>query len=211
MRATALWPFAVAAALAAPPLVLAFREGPLPAMTGGFGEETCTKCHFDNPLNARGGVLLVQGVPATYVAGREYAITIAVSHPEAKRAGFELAVRVAEGLDKGQQAGMLRGPDTRTQIVFVPGRTVQYLQHTKAGSDLNGRHEGRWTIYWTAPPSSAGRVVFHVAANAANDDASALGDFIYTAMRLSAPTSRLPDLPTLRPSRSPAFRPWRSR
>lgn len=190
MRATALWPFAVATVLAAPPLVLAYREGPLPAMTGGFGEETCTKCHFDNPLNAPGGSLRVEGVPATYAAGREYPITIAVSRPETKRAGFELSVRVADGLDKGQQAGMLRGPDARTQIVFVPGRTVQYIQHTNAGSDLNGRHEGRWTIYWMAPPASAGRVVFHVAANAANDDASALGDFIYTVSRMSRPAPR---------------------
>ncbi|HKW02717.1 MAG TPA: choice-of-anchor V domain-containing protein [Vicinamibacterales bacterium] len=190
MRPTALRLVVLAAVISAPPLALAYREGPLPAMTGGFGEETCAKCHYDHPLNARGGSLLIEGVPATYVPGREYRITIAVSHPEAKRAGFELSVRVADGLDKGQQAGMLRGPDALTQIVFVPGRTVQYLQHTKAGSDLNGRHERRWTIYWTAPPSSAGRVIFNVAANAANDDASALGDYVYTVWRMSRPAPR---------------------
>ena len=36
-----------------------FREGPLPAMTGGFGEKTCHTCHFDNRENAPGGSLRV--------------------------------------------------------------------------------------------------------------------------------------------------------
>src|SRR5262245_49504169 len=200
MRATALWPFAVAAALAAPPLVLlAYREGPLPAMTGGFGEKTCATCHFDNPVNDPAGSLGVEGVPAAYAPGREYPITIVVRHSEAKRAGFELAVRFADGAGKGHQAGTLRAPDARTQIVSVPGDSIRYIQHTKLGSDLVGPHEGRWTIYWTAPSPAGGRVVFHVAGNAANDDASALGDFIYTTTRSSAaPTPRLPDFSTFR-------------
>jgi hypothetical protein len=49
-------------------------------------------------------------------------------------------------------------------------------------------------IYWRAPSPSVGRIIFHAAANAANDDESALGDFIYTA-------SRLAHSPGLRPSR----------
>jgi len=186
MRATALWSFAVAAALAALPLaLLAFKEGPLPAMTGGFGEKMCATCHFDNPVNDPGGSLRLDGVPASYAAGREYPITIAVRHADAKRAGFELAVRFADGARKGQQAGSLRAPDGRTQIVSAPGASIQYIQHTKVGSDLAAPNEGRWTVYWTAPSPPAGRVVFHVAGNAANDDASALGDFIYTTSRFS--------------------------
>ena len=187
MRATALWPFAVAAALAGPPaLLVAYREGPLPAMTGGFGEKMCATCHFDNPVNDPGGSLRLEGVPASYVAGREYPITISVRHVDAKRAGFELAVRFADGARKGQQAGTLRGPDARTQIVSAPGGSIQYIQHTKLGSDLAGPNEGRWTISWTAPSPAAGRIVFHVAGNAANDDASPLGDFIYTMSRFSS-------------------------
>lgn len=188
MRATALWPFAVAATLAAPPLVLlAFREGPLPAMTGGFGEKMCATCHFDNPVNDPGGSLRLEGVPARYVAGHDYPITITVGHRDAKRAGFELAVRFADGTRKGQQAGGLRALDARTQIVSAPGGSIQYIQHTKLGSELTGTNEGRWTISWTAPSPAAGRVVFHAAGNAANDDASALGDFIYTTSRVAGP------------------------
>jgi hypothetical protein len=51
---------------------------------------------------------------------------------------------------------------------------------------------GRWTFRWTAPADAPGRaVVFHVAANAANDDDSPLGDFIYArALRVLAGTTR---------------------
>ena len=120
MRASALLPFAVAVTLAAPPFVLAYREGPLPAMTGGFGERTCASCHFDNRVNDSAGSLRVEGVPASYAEGREYAITIAVGRPAIKRAGFELSVRFADGAEKGRQAGTLRAPDARTQIVVCP-------------------------------------------------------------------------------------------
>jgi hypothetical protein len=194
VRPTALLPVAVAAVLAAPPLVLAYREGPLPAMTGGFGEETCAKCHFDHALNDPGGSLKIDGVPERVEPGREYAITIAVTHAAAKRAGFELSARRADGPDAGTQAGTFRAADARTQIVTAPGGTIQYIQHTKLGSDLARPNQGRWTFYWTAPPASSGGIIFHAAANAANDDESALGDFIYTA-------SRLAHSPGLRPSR----------
>jgi hypothetical protein len=33
----------------------AFKEGPYPNVTGGFGEQSCRLCHLDNPLNAPAG------------------------------------------------------------------------------------------------------------------------------------------------------------
>ena len=120
VRPTALVPFAVAAVLAAPPLVLAYRDGPLPAMTGGFGEDTCAKCHFDHALNDPGGSLKIDGVPERVEPGHEYAITIAVTHAATKRAGFELSARHADGPDVGTQAGTFRAPDARTRVVSAP-------------------------------------------------------------------------------------------
>ncbi len=38
-----------------------------------------------------------------------------------------------------------------------------------------------WTVEWRPPAVDATPVTFHAAANAANDDASEFGDFIYTA------------------------------
>jgi hypothetical protein len=43
----------------------------------------------------------------------------------------------------------------------------------------------RWTVVWTAP-ATGGAVTFNAAANAANEDDSQLGDYIYTAVEKSA-------------------------
>lgn len=156
-----------------------FREGPLPAMTGGFGESSCRSCHFDNPENDQAGSLRITGIPPQYAPGGKYPITVTVTRRGLTAAGFEMSSRFESGPFVGQQAGHLQAPDSRTQIVFAPGGRVQYIQHTKTGAQAAlGR--GRWTIYWTAPATATDPIVFHVAANASNDDASPLGDFIYT-------------------------------
>jgi hypothetical protein len=56
---------------------------------------------------------------------------------------------------------------------------IQYAQHTEAGSRLETAGHARWTIEWTAPAGDGGTAVFHVVANAANDDDSEFGDHIY--------------------------------
>ena len=56
--------------LAAPLSLTAFREGPLPNMTGGFGEPSCHQCHLDNPIDAPGGRVTIAGVPPVYAPGR---------------------------------------------------------------------------------------------------------------------------------------------
>ena len=173
--------------------LVAYRTGPLPAMTGGFGEPTCHQCHFDSPVNDRAGALALEGVPETSEPSREYPITIVVRRPAIARAGFELAVRYAEGPHAGEQAGRLRAADERTQVISAPGSSVLYIQHTAAGSETTSPGEGRWTVFWTAPAQPAGAVVLHAAANAANGDESPLGDFVYTAEQRVGADVRRPD------------------
>jgi hypothetical protein len=158
-----------------------FREGPLPEMTGGFGEPTCRKCHFDQPLDDPAGALRLTGVPRSYTPGRRYAITVDLLRPGMKRGGFEVSARFASG----RQAGTLSVAGDRLQVVTSADGGVQYAQHTVAGSIAAPPGALRWTVDWTAP---AGRsaVIFNAAANASDDDASALGDFIYTAVARSA-------------------------
>jgi hypothetical protein len=178
---------AVYVAGASRPAAGAYQEGPLPRMTGGFGEQTCRQCHLDNPINAPGGSLRLEGLPTAYEPGRTYALTIVLRREALQRAGFELSTRAASGSDAGQQAGRLSTADERTQIVLAPGAAVQYIQHTLAGSVTPTPGEGRWTVTWTAPGATVGPVAIHLAANAANDDASPLGDFIYTLAATSSP------------------------
>jgi hypothetical protein len=165
----------------------AYREGPAPAMTGGFGEATCAKCHFDNAVNDRGGSARIDGVPDTYVPGRAYPLTVTLDRSGMTRGGFELSARFAPGSSlAGRQAGALRVGDDRTQIVAEPNSAVRYIQHTKTGSASPAAGRNRWTFTWIAPPAGTGAAVqFNLAANAANDDASALGDFVYVLSKRS--------------------------
>lgn len=169
------------------PEASAASAGPPPARTGGFGEMTCHECHWENPLNEPPGLLTLSGIPSTYAPGEAYTITVSVAHPEAKQAGFELSARMGGAISAGTTAGQLRATDSLTRVVNEKG--IAYISQTEAGSKAITAQAGRWTFEWTAP-SSAEPVVFHAAANAANGDASPLGDHIYTAAVTS--TARRP-------------------
>lgn len=167
--------------------VLAFKEGPLPNMTGGFGDQTCRLCHFDDDLNAPGGSLTLDGVPATYTPGRRYEITVRIARAEIVRGGFEIAARFASGPQAGRQAGTWHIDAPRLQTVTSQtDPSLVFVQHTTAGTDASTPGSVTWTFAWTAPVSDA-PVQFNVAANAANDDASPLGDFIYVSEKTARP------------------------
>lgn len=155
--------------------VEASESGPPPARTGGFGETTCLECHWDNPINDAGGWLRVSGLPQGFTPGQRYTITVSVSHPELTRAGFELSVR----FDDGTGAGSVSPRDRRSEIVPGDAGGVTYVRQTREGAMPTNRGEARWTFDWIAPTTPR-PVRVHAAANAANGDASPLGDFVYT-------------------------------
>jgi hypothetical protein len=174
--------------LSLPLALLAYKEGPFPNMTGGFGDKTCHFCHLDNPLNAPGGSLTIEGVPLSYAPGQTYPITVALTREGMRRGGFEIAARFASGRRRGTQAGSWRLLDERVQL--VPSQkhpSLLFVQHNTAGSVARTPGANSWTIEWTAPTPAAGPVQFNVAGNATNDDASALGDYIYLKALRSSP------------------------
>ncbi|HYT84625.1 MAG TPA: choice-of-anchor V domain-containing protein [Gemmatimonadales bacterium] len=183
-----------ALALAAAAAPTRFKEGPPPAHTGGFGEPTCRQCHSDAGLNEPGGRLAITGFPPGYQPGRTYELAVSLERAGMLRAGFQLAARFAAGAGggAGTQAGALAPADGRTAVVFDSGTGISYIEHTLAGTALAPRSGGeggaaRWTFRWTAPADPGGAVVMHLTANAANDDDSPLGDFIYaTAVSVAA-------------------------
>ena len=166
----------------------AYVEGPPPAHVGGFGGDTCHACHFENDLDASGGALTLSGVPDTFDPSATYRITVSLERPEMERAGFQLAARVAEGAGAGGPAGALQavGGDERVQAVTAADG-VTYAQHTEPGTALAVPGTASWAVEWRPPAADATAVVFHAAANAANDDASEFGDFIYTASATTRP------------------------
>jgi hypothetical protein len=171
-----------------PVALTAFKEGPYPNVTGGFGEPSCHVCHLDNPVNAAGGTLTIAGVPANYGAGERYSLTVTLARDGLRRGGFEIAARFATGKFRGRQAGSWRVLDGRAQL--IPGAKdpkLVFVQHNLAGSRTETRGTNAWTIEWTAPSPASAPVEFDVAANATNNDDSPLGDFIYLKSARSAP------------------------
>ena len=163
----------------------AFKEGPYPNVTGGFGEQSCHLCHLDNPVNAPGGAVALEGVPSTFTPGQTYPITVTITREGMRRGGFEIGARFASGRQRGKQAGTWRLLDARVQL--IPGavdKALTFVQHNLMGSRAASAGANTWTIEWTAPATAAAPVQFNVAANASNNDDSPLGDFIYlTAVR----------------------------
>lgn len=141
--------------------------------TGGFGEQSCHSCHFDYELNQPEGELIVSGIEEIYKARKEYKISLMVKREDMSRAGFQMTAR----FEDGSQAGSFTITDELTTTPNIENG-VTYLQHAAGKVEAEGV-EKKWQITWTAPGQSSDSVIFNIAANAANGDASEFGDWIY--------------------------------
>lgn len=159
--------------------VFGYAESAPPGFSGGFDEQTCHACHFRTDLDSAPGRVTIDGVPERFVAGERYQITVTLTRPKIKIAGFQLTARFKDG---GAQAGTLApvlGEEARIGIDIQDD--VQYANQRRKGAELTVPETARWALVWTAPQWD-GPVVFHVAANAANADDTAEGDYIHTAV-----------------------------
>jgi len=156
-----------------PSLSVAYEpENPPAARTGGFGEPTCQECHFESDVNAGTGTIEV-ALPDFVLPDTTYHITVQLTHPGMRRAGFMLSTRTPHG----GQAGRLRATDERTTTTAAGD--VVYVHHALGGTWVEGDSQS-WTFEWTTDGLLQGAVVVvHVAANAGNNDASPFGDYVY--------------------------------
>jgi len=154
-----------------------YAEGAPPGFSGGFKEDSCHACHFHEPLNAAPGRVTIEGAPARYTPGQRYTLTVTLARAEMKRAGFQLAVRFADGAQAGSLAP---GVDEASRVHVERQGVVAYAGQTADGSAVDTPGTARWRVEWTAP-DSGGAVTLSVSANAANGDDTAEGDFVYTA------------------------------
>jgi hypothetical protein len=163
-----------------------YPDGAPPGFSGGFGEDSCTACHFDYDLNQPPGSVALSGIPAAYTPGTSYAITIALGRPGTARAGFQLTARFEDGTQAGALAAPV-GAEDRIAVTPEASTGVLYAHQRDAGSRPSGESAARWTVRWTAPATGTAAVLFHVAANAADGDGSASGDYVYTTAAASLP------------------------
>lgn len=163
---------AVAAQASAAADAWCYEDGAPPGHTGGFGEPDCRACHADNERNPAEGSLTLQDQPAGEPGDRRLLVVV-LEHPRLRSGGFQLAIRTPAGEPAGRPVPV----SDRTRVV-VEGRQP-YLQHSREGRTPERDEKISWRFAWS-PPEADEDVVVHVAANAANDDISALGDFIFT-------------------------------
>lgn len=152
---------------------IAYESGPPPGFTGGFGDPDCTACHFDNAANQPGGSVSLEDPMRTYVPGKRYALTVALSKQDIASGGFQLAIRDGDG----NTAGALIASDNNKVVVSKSG--IAYLQHSERGVPTTDDMI-HWSAEWQAPEDGRD-VTINIAANASNDDSSAFGDHIYTS------------------------------
>lgn len=154
------------------PTWLVFPEHLAGAYSGGFGEQTCQTCHFDYDLNMEEGALELLGIDNQVKPGKEYELEVVVSRPDMGAAGFQLTAR----FEDGSQAGTFVLNDKVILTPNTPGQ-IEYLQHAIRNIDpQNGSKV--WSFTWKAPENSDQPIIFNLAANAANGDESAFGDYI---------------------------------
>lgn len=174
---------AAAAALIALAAAVPFTgsvEGPQPGHTGGFGEPTCTSCHFDGELNSPGASVRLEGLPPKWRPGTTAEFAVVLRASPLQRGGFQLAARYLDGQSAGRQAGVIQAVSSGTLVTESAG--IQYAHHTVDGTSASGNGVMQWILRWTAPADvTDSRIVFHVSANAANDDNSEFGDRIVTS------------------------------
>src|SRR5262245_60812723 len=105
--------------------VIASSSGPSPSHTNAPGEDNCTACHVDFPVNSGSGSVSISGVPKTFLPGQEIKIKVTTSQKDGVNYGFQLTAID----DLGRPAGTWTLHDAvQTQIVegFVGNDLRQY-------------------------------------------------------------------------------------
>jgi hypothetical protein len=166
----------------------AYHSGPDKGYTGAPGDIqeglACAACHdtYHTPNVGPGRIQIINN-PAVYQPGQSYTITVTVQDPSRRRWGFEMTAIDKDGMRAGTFAPL--GPDTQIATTGSDVLNRQYIEHTAAGTfpGTTGGHS--WQVRWTAPDKDIGTVRFYAAGNAANNDGTNQGDYIYTTSVIS--------------------------
>ena len=172
------------------PLAHAWSTGPPDGFAGEPPQfNSCTACHGSSVGD---GSLVLDGVPpGGYSPGATYTLTVRLADPGQSRWGFELTALTNAALD---QAGtIIVTDDVHTQLSDNPDPIPDYLKHTSDGTYPGTPGPTGWTFNWQAPLSGES-LTFYVAGNAANNNGSPIGDYIYLRqVPLAATTGITPE------------------
>lgn len=147
-----------------------------PNVGAGFEPNCRDGCHSSNPLNAAGGTLSITA-PAQYVPGDTLTMVVNLEKDGQRRWGFEGTALNASRLP----AGNFIVTDIVHTSKATGGNGRQYIKHVGAGTYPGTLNQSPgWTFDWAAPVAGTGTVTFYFVGNAANNDNTNIGDFIYS-------------------------------
>lgn len=186
------------AVLAIPVILYAFSGGPDPGKAGVPGEAVCAQCHAGSLNSGAGSVTVAFPGEMTYTPGAGQRLTVTVADPDQQRWGFQLTAR--READPAAQAGTFTPADGNSQVkcstpaapgsqVACEASTLQYIEHTSAGTRNGQAGSATFTFDWTPPATDVGAIVIYVAGNAANGNNNPTGDHIYTRTYTLTPAS----------------------
>jgi hypothetical protein len=156
---------------------------------GSPGENTCntTGCHTGNPVNSTNGSVNIESpdlINWQYVPGETYTISVTVAQVNRNLFGIGFEALTSTN----NNAGILTpGVGTQLKNAVVQGVSRVNVVHVLNGGASPNAHT--FTFSWQAPATDIGNVTFYTAGNAANNNGTASGDFIYTSNQVVTPAS----------------------
>jgi hypothetical protein len=118
-----------------------------------------------------------QSPVVNYAPGKSYTLKIRLRRAGCVKMGFETTA--FKGTKFVHAGSFIIG--SNSNINFTPSNN-DYVTHSFSGTAITDTVADAtvWTVDWTAPPAGTGTVNFYTSGNATNDDATVLGDHIYT-------------------------------
>jgi hypothetical protein len=142
----------------------AFPDGAPWGAANALAAENCSTCHSDRSAVSNSPDLTLSGLPDNLKPGETYELTVAFKS-KFRTAGFQILAGTTE-----QPAGTFVASAPGTEAVGASARSVLPLRQDDGVA---------WGLRWQAPVNIKRSVVFYIAACAANEDASPLGDTIH--------------------------------
>lgn len=155
---------------------------------GVTGMVSCNTCHNGAPSNASTGSATLTGIPASYVPGQRYPVTVTVELAGAKHFGFVVAA--TDGA--GAQGGRVIVDDNQMDVRVENG--VFYVKQSFNGlTDAQIVGKKSWTFLWQAPEAVSGTVSFQLNAVAGDGDWRVTGDASFAARSTTSPETTTAD------------------
>lgn len=152
--------------------------------TGSPGEQSCSQsnCHTGSTDNSMGGSVTLTSTDLInweYTPGQTYTLTATVSQQGRSLFGIGLEALLPSGANAGT---LTPGTGTTTKNATIAGNSRKNIVHNmNAGATANAHS---FTFTWTAPATDVGPITMYFAGNAANNNGTKTGDYIYTASQV---------------------------